>query len=132
VALGRNLVDCIKIPLGQEEDVVSLYQLQHLSHERLGRFMISRVGYEISVLSHNMEIIKSAFWSVQHDAQTELESMTLMQIAPAAMHIVVQDVPLMSISTWFFWHDDKHGDDDVPVVRVDPSVVDDNTPAAVP
>jgi hypothetical protein len=40
--------------------------------------------------------------------------------------------PLISISTWFFWHDDKHGDDVVPVVWVDPSVVDDNTPAASP
>jgi hypothetical protein len=75
--------------------------------------MISTSGYEISFLSHNMEIIKFVFWSVQHDAQNELESITLIQIAPPAIHIIEQDLPLMSISTWFFWHDDKHGDDDV-------------------
>jgi hypothetical protein len=98
--------------LWPEEDVVLCWfqswilSLQHLSQARLGRFMISTGGYEISVLSHNMEIIKSAFWSVQHDAQTELESMTLMQIAHAAMHIIEQDVSSMSISTWFFWHDE--------------------------
>jgi hypothetical protein len=39
-----------------------------------------------------MEIIKPAFWLVQHDAQNELESMTLMQIAPTAIHIIEQDV----------------------------------------
>jgi hypothetical protein len=54
------------------------------------------------------------------------------QIHGRAKFLIEQELVSIYCRTRFYLHDDVHGEEAIPVVRVDPSEVDDNSSVTVP
>jgi hypothetical protein len=80
-----------------------------------------------SIVDNIVEVLSAESRSHMNKSQ-----MTLRQIAASVIFSTEQDPLLKFTGAWLYWYEVMHGVDTVPVVRVDPSEVDDNTSVVDP